>query len=170
LRRAQSQFQQDTKLIPIWAYVLAGCFFIGIQALIHMVLVPMDPRPKPRAYTIVWGVLFGMFMAFYMLMIGFVTRDSKRRGMNPIVWTLILVSLLPSGVGFIVYFLLREPVAMKCPHCSAAIGVDQNFCTQCSFQLKPICNSCRRALADDDVYCAQCGTSVTTPAQVLANR
>lgn len=168
--RAQSQFQQDTKLIPWWSYVLAACFFVGIQLLLHLVLVPADPRPKPRAYTAVWGLLFGMFLAFYMLMIGFVTRDSKRRGMNPIVWTLILVSLLPSGVGFIVYFLLREPVAMKCPHCSLSVGQDQNFCTQCSFQLKSVCASCRRALANEDLYCAHCGTSVHAEDRLLANR
>lgn len=155
----QSQFQQDAKLIPWWSYVLAACFFAGIQLLIHLVLVPADPRPKPRAYTAVMALLFGMFLAFYMLMIGFVARDSKRRGMNPIVWTLILLSLLPSGVGFIVYFLLREPITMRCPHCRNSIAQDQNFCAQCSVQLKPICTACRGALGYDDVYCAHCGTA-----------
>jgi hypothetical protein len=155
--RARSDFQQETKLIPWWSYVMAACVFVGMQFLFNQVLAPKDPHP--RAYIAVWGVLCGMFMAFYMLMIGFVTRDSKRRGMNPIIWTLILVALLPSGVGFIVYFLLREPVTMKCPHCSAAISHEHNFCTQCSFQLKPICSSCHRALGDEDVYCAYCGTA-----------
>lgn len=171
MSRAESQFQQDTRLIPWWSYVLAAIFFVGMPMLFMLVIAPSDPRPRPRAYTAVMSVLFGMFLAFYMLMIGFVTRDSKRRGMNPIVWTLILVSLLPSGVGFIVYFLLREPVALRCPHCSQDIALDQNFCTQCRFQLKPICISCRHALADDDVYCAYCGTA-TQPAEdrVIANR
>jgi hypothetical protein len=171
LRRARSQFQQDAKFIPWWSYVLAALFFVGIQLLINFVLAPSDPRPRPRAYTAVWGLLFGMFLAFYMLMIGFVVRDSKRRGMNPVVWTLILVSLLPSGLGFIVYFLLREPVTCRCPHCRQQVGNDQNFCTQCSFQLKPICSACRRALDDDDQYCAQCGAAVVPIDQRLtANR
>jgi RNA polymerase subunit RPABC4/transcription elongation factor Spt4 len=82
-----------------------------------------------------------------------------------------LISLLPSGLGFIVYFLLREPIALKCPHCSQAISQDQNFCTQCSFQIKPICTSCRRALDDDDLFCPQCGTA-TAPSEdrMIANR
>jgi hypothetical protein len=161
LSRAQSQFQQDTKLIPWWSYVLAAIFFVGIQLLINLVLAPADPRPRPRAYTAVWALLFGMFLAFYMLMIGFVVRDSKRRGMNPVVWTLIMVSLIPSGLGFIVYFLLREPIALKCPHCAQSVTPDQNFCTQCSFQLKPTCTSCKRALDDDDLFCPQCGTATS---------
>jgi hypothetical protein len=153
------QFRDQARLIPWWSYVLAIGFFVGIQLVIHMMLLPGDPRPRPLALTTVWGLLLGMFLAFYMLMIGFVMRDARKRGMNPTIWLFILVSLLPSGVGFIVYFLLRQPVAMRCPQCATPISADSNYCTRCQHQLRAVCPECRHSLRPGDIYCGECGTA-----------
>ena len=160
---------EGTKLIPWWSVVLAVTNFVAIQALIHLVLIPRDPHPKPLYLTTLWGVLLGMFFAFYMLIIGYVTRDSKRRGMFTAMWVLILISLLPSGVGFVVYFLLRQPVVMACPHCKGSVSQDFNFCPSCQYQLNPVCDHCQRALRNGDTYCANCGSPVSER-QLLAVR
>jgi len=81
--------------------------------------------PKPIAFVLFWSVMVGLFMAFYMLMIGYVNRDARRRGMSPAFWTVIMIFLLASGIGFIVYFLLREPLVLNCPKCDEK--VDDNF-------------------------------------------
>jgi predicted amidophosphoribosyltransferase len=101
--------------------------------------------------------MVGFFFAFYMLMIGYVNRDSRRRGMNPTLWTLMMVLLLASGIGFIVYFLLRQPLVVSCPKCAGRVDTDFNYCPKCHFQLKPLCPGCKHAVRIGDAYCAHCG-------------
>jgi len=157
--RNLNQQNEDTRLVPWWSVILALCAFVAWQALVHMVLVPLDPRPKPLPLVIFWGVMVGFFFAFYMLMIGYVNRDSKRRGMNSGLWTLIMVLLMASGIGFIVYFLLRQPVVLSCPKCAERIEAGYNFCPQCHFQLNPTCPECRHTVREGDNFCAHCGHS-----------
>src|SRR3954465_10746203 len=162
--------QIESRLIPWWSYVLAIGFFGLTPYLFLAVLRPLEQHPKPLVWTIVWGVITGLFIAFYMLMIGYVMRDARRRGMNPVVWLLIMVSLFMTGVGFIIYFLLRQPIVMRCPHCSGAIQSGNNFCPRCQFQLNPTCGHCQRAVHLGDAYCAHCGSAVNDNKQVLAVR
>ncbi len=51
-------------------------------------------------------------------MIGYVNADSKRRGMNSLLWTLLVI-FVPKALGFIAYFLLRKPLLIPCPNCGA---------------------------------------------------
>jgi hypothetical protein len=150
---------EESRLIPWWSVILAIAAFVGWQALVHLVMVPRDPNPKPLPLVIFWGVMVGFFFAFYMLMIGYVNRDAQRRGMNSALWTLIMVLLLASGIGFIVYFLLRQPVVLNCPQCAERVESAYNFCPKCHFQLNPICTECRHAVRPGDNYCARCGQS-----------
>jgi hypothetical protein len=150
---------EESRLIPWWSVICAVAAFVGWQALVHLVLVPRDPNPKPLPLVIFWGVMVGFFFSFYMLMIGYVNRDAKRRGMNSALWTLIMVLLLASGIGFIVYFLLRQPVVLSCPKCSEKVESSFNFCPKCHFQLNPMCPECRHAVRPADNYCAHCGHS-----------
>ena len=165
----QASAQAETKLIPWWSYGLAVVFFFGIQALLYS-LRGQEAHPKSLAFTAVWGLLCGMLLAFYMLMIGYVVRDSRRRGMNPVLWTFIMVSLLVTGVGFIVYFLLRQPIQMNCPKCAGSIQSSYNFCPSCQFQLNAICEHCRRAIHASDRYCTHCGSPVSERQQLMAVR
>jgi predicted amidophosphoribosyltransferase len=83
-------------------------------------------------------------------------------------WMLIVV-LLPGGIGAVVYFLLRQPVLSPCPHCSSEISAGMHFCPQCQFQLAPICGRCFRGVQITDVYCRQCGHDLAedhTPARL----
>ena len=155
----QANANEESRLIPWWSVILAIAAFVGWQALVHLVMVPRDPNPKPLPLVIFWGVMVGFFFAFYMLMIGYVNRDAKRRGMNSALWTLIMVLLLASGIGFIVYFLLRQPVVLSCPQCAEKVESAFNFCPKCHFQLNPICTECRHAVRLGDNYCARCGHS-----------
>ena len=59
------------------------------------------------------ALLIGMFLGAVILMIGYVNVDSKRRGMNSLLWTLLVI-FVPKALGFIAYFLLRKPLLMPC--------------------------------------------------------
>ncbi len=69
-----------------------------------------------------WGTAF----ASYVLLVGYVSRDVKRRRMPAALWMLIVV-LMPGGIGAVVYFLLRQPLLRPCPQLPDRDDVDLSF-------------------------------------------
>ncbi|MCU1286828.1 MAG: hypothetical protein JWO13_3178 [Acidobacteriales bacterium] len=151
---------EDTSLVPWWSTMLAVAAFVGWQVVTFKIFIPNNPHPRPIAFVLFWSVMVGLFMAFYMLMIGYVNRDARRRGMSPSFWTAIMIFLLASGIGFIVYFLLREPLVLNCPKCEEKVDEEFNFCPRCHYQLNPTCDVCKHGVRLGDIYCAHCGNAL----------
>jgi RNA polymerase subunit RPABC4/transcription elongation factor Spt4 len=105
----------------------------------------------------------GFFLAVIVLMVGYVNADSRRRGMNPLLWTLLVI-FIPKALGFIAYFLLRKPLLMACPNCGTAVGSDFRFCTKCGYGIAPACAYCGRAVDRDYRCCPYCGKAIGAPA------
>jgi hypothetical protein len=145
----------ETKLIPWWATSLAVVVFVGIQVLMHRVLFRLEPHPAPLAWRVFIGFMAGAAVAFLVLLIGYVNRDARRRGMNVALWT-VLVIFVPDAIGFIIYFLLRQPLRIPCPKCGAVGDPAFNFCPKCKFNLHPACPQCHHAVQVGDVYCPHC--------------
>ena len=78
------------------------------------------------------GLLVGVVIAIWILGLGYVNADARRRGMPPILWTLI-AAFIPNLLGFLLYFALRRPVASPCPHCGQAMTAEQRFCSWCGY-------------------------------------
>jgi hypothetical protein len=76
------------------------------------------------------GVVACTVFAALVLALGYVYGDAKRRGMHPVLWTLI-VAITPNLIGFLLYFALRRPLLAPCRICGAGIGPDQRFCSSC---------------------------------------
>jgi zinc-ribbon domain/Phospholipase_D-nuclease N-terminal len=76
------------------------------------------------------GLLAGTFFAVWMLCLGYVYADAKRRGMRPVLWTLI-AALFPHLFGFLLYFALRQSLGPKCPSCGQPVMPGQRFCSWC---------------------------------------
>ena len=76
------------------------------------------------------GLAMGAFMAAWTLCLGYVYADAKRRGMRPVLWTLI-AALFPHLFGFLLYFALRQPMSPRCPKCGQPVMLDQRFCSWC---------------------------------------
>ncbi len=154
----------DLGLIPWWSIALAVTAFIGMQYVFH----GMMPLPRHEGGSmshgrhdfgpmrLLMGYSWGTLVASYVLLVGYVSRDVKRRNMQPGLWMLLVV-LMPGGIGAVVYFLLRQPMMSRCPHCSTEIASSYHFCPQCKFQMAPICGRCYRGVEVTDVYCKQCG-------------
>jgi hypothetical protein len=79
------------------------------------------------------AVLAGTVIAIWILGVGYVNADARRRGMPPILWTLIVV-FIPNLLGFLLYFALRRPIALPCPHCGQPTTAGQRFCSWCGYQ------------------------------------
>jgi hypothetical protein len=112
----------------------------------------------------------GAALASYVLLVGYVSRDVKRRHMSAPLWMLIVL-VMPGGIGAIVYFLLRQPIMVRCPHCSTELTEGVHFCPQCRFQVAPVCGQCFRGVQITDAFCPQCGHDVAedhVPARLRA--
>jgi hypothetical protein len=79
------------------------------------------------------AVLAGAVIAIWILGVGYVNADARRRSMPPILWTLIVV-FIPNLLGFLLYFALRRPIALPCPHCGQPTTAGQRFCSWCGYQ------------------------------------
>lgn len=171
--RVDHSSSDDLGMIPFWSVALAVAAFAGMQYIFfgHVARGPgsqhgFGPMHFLMAYS--WGTL----VASYVLLVGYVSRDARRRNMNVGLWMLIVL-LMTGGVGAVVYFLLRQPVLTRCPHCSTEIAASYHFCPQCQFQMAPVCGQCFRGVEITDVYCKQCGHDLEqdhAPARLRAFR
>lgn len=150
-----NRFSDEMKLVPAWAYVLAGIGFICIQVVMN-VLVPNEKNPPSQPLLGFLGFLAGAVLACYFLLIGYVNEDAGRRGMSRTLWTLLVI-FIPNALGFILYFLLRQPALQPCPQCHTAVQPSFNYCPTCHTKLHPHCAQCQRAVRLTDTYCPYCG-------------
>jgi hypothetical protein len=153
-RSHEATDEDQLGLIPAWSVVLAVVVFVGIQYLFQFVMP--HHRHEMLPMRILMGYSWGTAFATYVLLIGYVSRDVKRRNMPAGLWMLVVI-VMPGGIGAVVYFLLRQPIISRCPHCNTEVTSNIHFCPQCQFQLAPVCGRCFRGVQITDVYCAQCG-------------
>ena len=144
----------DLGMIPWWSVVFAVAAFAGMQYLFHHVLPHNKAEMMPM--RVLMGYSWGTLIASYVLLVGYVSRDVKRRKMFGPLWMLIVI-LMPGGIGAVVYFLLRQPMLSRCPHCSTEITSTYHFCPQCQFQMAAVCGRFFRGVQITDVFCKQCG-------------
>ena len=158
----QTGLAAEIKVVPLWAWVLAGIVFIAAQVFFNVVVARHASGPPPWSRPLL-GLLAGIGGACFLLLIGYINRDAKRRGMSPTLWTVMAV-IIPNALGIILYFLLRQPRSSACPQCGNAVQPGFNFCPRCSYKLSPNCPQCQRAVGVNDVYCPYCATPLRTPA------
>ncbi len=151
----KTQFGDEIRLVPWWAHTLAAVLLVGIPVLMQVIGFRREANPPPFPFQLLLGLLFGTLAAFLVLLIGYVNRDSKRRGMNSTLWTLLVI-FIPNAIGFILYFLLRQPILIRCPQCGNPTNPDANYCSKCQFNLRPTCPTCKHAVSPDDRFCPFC--------------
>jgi hypothetical protein len=121
---------------------IAACAIVCVAILIGFIagavhgrvtgLVNTSPALESLA-GIGMGLLAGSFIAIWLLCLGYVYADARRRAMPPILWTLLAL-LVPNLLGFLFYFALRRPLVLPCPKCGHAIAAEQRFCAWCGHQ------------------------------------
>lgn len=160
--------EDDLSVIPTWSIALSILVFVGVQYLFHGVMPHHKHEMLPM--RLLMGYSWGTAFASYVLLVGYVSRDVRRRNMSAGIWMLIVV-LMPGGIGAVVYFLLRQPIQKRCSHCSTEIAASFHFCPQCQFQMAPVCGRCFRGVKITDIYCTQCGHDLAqdhSPARLRA--
>ena len=71
---------------------------------------------------------------------------------------IFLVGLSPAyfAIGFIIYFLMRQPLPYNCPQCASTVDARYNFCPNCQCNLHPSCPQCKQEVVESDKYCPYC--------------
>src|SRR5271157_3767299 len=163
MNQHRSHFRDELAIIPPVATWIAVAVFVLIQVCLVW-LLPQFPEARPVDLPPMpwWGIITvigGLIVAIIILIVGYVNADSKRRGMNSLLWTLLVI-FIPKALGFIAYFLLRKPLLLPCPKCGIALGDDFRYCPKCGYALTPSCSHCGRAVSSDYVCCPYCGKTV----------
>jgi RNA polymerase subunit RPABC4/transcription elongation factor Spt4 len=180
-KREKLQFWQEFKLVPRWLIWMVVVLFLIAQVIGQIAIQTelanhqpvfgpeLDSDPGAAGAALV-GIITGvsLVMASLIFLVGYVNRDAKRRGMNSALWTLLVIVLLPAWtfVGFLIYFLMREPLPYPCPQCGNAVGARFNFCPNCKCNLHPSCSQCKREVAETDKYCPYCANDLASSASL----
>jgi hypothetical protein len=154
VKRDRPGIRQEIAIIPPWAFVMAA-----IMLLLAPILFVTFAAEGPLPFRLLVSLLPATILAFLFLMIGYVNRDAGRRGMSRTLWTFIVI-IVPNAIGFILYFLLRNPVQAECPKCQAVVNPNMNYCPNCRYSFHPMCAQCKKAVGPNDMFCANCGTEL----------
>ena len=122
---------------PVW---IAACAIVCVAVLVGLIAgavhcpITGQSSAPPMLHSLAgigMGLLFGSFMAIWILCLGYVYADARRRAMPPVLWT-IIAALIPNLLGFLLYFALRRPLVSLCPRCGRP-GESGRFCSACGF-------------------------------------
>ena len=176
-KREHSKFRDELRIIPKW--LVWTCITLYVLALIaglavnlhnfqtHEEIFPDESlRSLPALSCLALaGVITAGFFVFscVLFMFGYVYKDAQRRGMNPVLWTLLVLILSPAYlfIGLIIYLLIREPLPYTCPQCAATVSARFNFCPDCKYNLRRACAHCQREVSDTDKFCPFCAAELT---------
>jgi RNA polymerase subunit RPABC4/transcription elongation factor Spt4 len=168
-------FRAELRVIPRWLIKVLFVLYVVALAIVFYAIFAAPgnfTRPVPGESMALNGlVMFGIVTAgaiavsAFVMLIGYIGCDAKRRGMSPVLWVLVAI-LVPYLIGAILYFVVREPLPFNCPQCGRTVNAQFNFCPACQFNLRPNCPECRRAIHPDDRFCPHCGFTLPsdTPA------
>ncbi|WP_158824564.1 zinc ribbon domain-containing protein [Granulicella sp. S156] len=127
------------KAIQIWALVL-----VGAAVSIALVIGGWTAGAGARAgevlstMSLFGGValLFSSVMAVWLLGVGFVYADARQRAMRSVPWVLAVI-FFPHLLGFLLYFVMRQPITAICTHCGMSVSPYQRFCSWCGTSQVP---------------------------------
>jgi hypothetical protein len=185
-RERNLRFWQEFKLVPRWLIGIAVVLWLIAVAVAITVnlnpalndgqIFPPELQGHPVAQSIALAGIVtaaSLFLAVFIFLVAYVNRDAKRRGMNSALWTLLVIVLCPAyfAVGFIIYFLMRQPLPYNCPQCATTVDARYNFCPNCKCNLHPSCPQCKQEVVETDKFCPYCAQDLraapTPPSSAL---
>ncbi len=154
-------FLDELRIISRVVWPIALLLACGVFLLLRFVALPHDQymRVWSAAGQTAFSIWPALFAFACVLVIGYINADARRRGMRYVMWTLLSI-FIPYGIGFILYFVLRDPLLIPCPKCGAMARTGFVFCPRCGVELSASCPACKRAVEPGWNRCAYCGTEL----------
>jgi hypothetical protein len=107
-------------------------------------------------------------LALWIFVCVWVYRDAEERGMNGILWALLV--FIGHVIGLIIYLIVRSERAArphapaapaeKCPNCGTEARAGYAFCPHCGQPTKAVCPNCKKPVQPEWKVCPYCGTSL----------
>ncbi|HLX86671.1 MAG TPA: zinc ribbon domain-containing protein [Terriglobales bacterium] len=160
-----TRFADEVRIISRWVWAVAALgYVVPVAALLFARHTEMSGDPFFRlAILIPLVILGGTLVASAILLIGYIYKDAGRRGMSPVLWTL-LATFIPHALGIVLYFVLRKPRTLNCPQCGTIVQPGFGFCPKCQCRLNAICPQCQRGVSPADKFCPYCGRDIGSSA------
>jgi RNA polymerase subunit RPABC4/transcription elongation factor Spt4 len=145
---------QKQRVIPTAAWVVAAAVFVLTGLAFAALVTRRIGGDAPE--IIVFQLIVPILLAAYALLVGYVYGDARRRGMRHVMWMWLSI-LIPNGMGVILYFILREPLAVYCSKCGRMTRPGFAYCPGCGSATAPACQKCQRVSQEGWSHCAFCG-------------
>jgi RNA polymerase subunit RPABC4/transcription elongation factor Spt4 len=143
-------------VIPLPAAIVAAVLAVASFAGMSFVFMRAGNVP---AIALLVQIAVPLLVAGYVLVVGYIYGDARRRGMRYVMWTLLAI-FIPNGIGIILYFILRDPMPVYCSSCGRAMQPGFAYCPGCGANFLAACRSCGRTLQSGWSHCAWCGQRV----------
>ncbi|MGD0789956.1 MAG: hypothetical protein ABR898_18425 [Terracidiphilus sp.] len=80
---------EDERMIPLWSIIAATVAFVLVEYYVWLILPQQGHHTPPLGFRIYFNLSWGILIALYFLMVGYVSRDAPRRAMSSRFWMLI---------------------------------------------------------------------------------
>lgn len=118
---------------------------------------------------------FNSILPLALLVLGifvivWVYRDAERRGMNGVLWALLV--FIGNLIGLLVYLIVRSDVAREeeriqtikpCPSCQEPVNSSFVFCPNCGARIQAVCPKCEKPIENTWRVCPNCGEKLKNP-------
>ena len=159
-----SRFEQEFALVPTAARVVAGLAYLALVAVMAAIWLapPLLAGESPHPMLWIWFFVTtvpALMLPAFVLLVGYVCADARRRGMNHVLWTLLAI-FVPNAIGLLLYFILRAPLPVPCPSCGTPVGKDLAHCPRCGAGVRWVCPQCQRPANAGWTHCGHCGAAL----------
>jgi hypothetical protein len=153
----KTTFRSELSILPRLAWFLA--FASGICGMVAVFAGAHMDKSIPREAVPFLALLCGFVVFCWVLLLGYVNRDAARRGMSPLLWTLICI-FVPNLLGFLIYFVVRKRQGKFCNYCGCQVDDSFRYCPRCGKPQSSVCGSCGKPVRPDFVCCPYCGQAI----------
>lgn len=159
-----SRFDREWAIVPMGARWTAAIVCLALACLAAtFFLLPGLAEKNGTALLVMVPVFLASLVGValvgaYVLLVGYVCGDARRRGMNSVLWTLLAI-FIPNAIGIILYFILRDPLPVPCPACGTPAKKGQAYCAACGAAVRAACPQCHQPVEPGWRNCTRCGAS-----------
>jgi hypothetical protein len=120
-----------------------------------------------------YSIISLILLVIWIFVIVWVYRDAERRGMNGVLWALLV--FIGNLIGLLIYLIVRssngstakevttpQPSSQTCPSCQLPLSPTYVFCPSCGTRLRSDCPKCRKPIDKDWKVCPHCGEKLNS--------
>ncbi|MBD3414545.1 MAG: zinc-ribbon domain-containing protein [Candidatus Aminicenantes bacterium] len=106
-------------------------------------------------------------LIIWIFVIVWVYKDAEKRGMNGILWALLV--FIGNLIGLLIYLIVRSDTSLgkeekreikapqPCPKCGEPVAGHFVFCPNCGTRLQHVCPKCSKPAEENWQVCPNCG-------------